>query len=186
MNVLKSFEVDDNCEKVHLESYKHNNKNSPIKHLENIQNNEYTSDHTKEAIEIITSQHLYKFTYHNDLMQSVVNKVCPWNFQNLNDLISCMTARNVFVGGFVNPFLYFNTNGTIFCFHRDNIGAGVINLNAFGKPVIWYLIPPQNVKIFMIYLYRNGTDKCINVFDHIDIFFDIYKAAEEISKINLN
>lgn len=122
-----------------------------LKRLSEVPDDLYTVEHIKQAIQHITSFNEYKFVYAASKAQSATNTCSAFHFNNLNDLLSCIECRSAYISGFNSPFVYYNVSGVFFPFHRDPMGVGVCNINCYGKPNIWFLIPPQNAKIFMLY-----------------------------------
>jgi hypothetical protein len=120
--------------------------------LEDLPNDQYGVIQVQGAVKCITSCERYEFIYGASRAQSATNTCGAFHFNNFNDLLSNVDCRDAYVGGINSPFVYYNICGAIFPFHRDPIGTGVCNINCYGKPNIWYLIPPQNAKIFMAYI----------------------------------
>lgn len=123
-----------------------------LKYLDSCNDEEYTLDHVKSALKRITSKEEYIFIYSASRAQSASNTCGSFHFNNFYDLLSNIESRDAYISGINSPFVYYNVSGVFFPFHRDPIGTGVCNINCYGKPNIWFLIPPQNVKIFMLYI----------------------------------
>jgi hypothetical protein len=117
-----------------------------------IPDSDYTVDHIQSLINLICDQKDYNFLYVAGCSHDATNTNSAFHHNNFNDLLSHVNPRHAIADGINTPFVYYNKVGAFFPFHRDQIGVGVCNVNCFGKPNMWFLIPPQNAKIFMLHI----------------------------------
>jgi hypothetical protein len=123
-----------------------------IKKFENIPNKEYSIKHIQSLTKLICSKRQYNFIYEAGCAHDATNPTSAFHFNNYNDLLSNIDPRDAVALGINTSFVYYNKCGVFFPFHRDQIGVGVCNVNCTGKPNIWFFIPPQNAKIFMLHI----------------------------------